>query len=483
MRLPRRSDRRTARRTAVSLSVLGASLLAVSAPAQAHQAYDTETDVGAVHTRTTTAHRVSGDGEVPPTSIRITQANLKNGMTVPNFQADVGTVLAGAPDFVTYNEVPLRQDTVLAPPPGYAVWRTPGQYTGEAPVAWRTDRWTAVAEGTTMLSNKSGRLPGQKLDWGIRYANWVTVQDAFGHQVSVISAHLTPVTTITEGLQEKEIVRLGTLADTLGASGPVLVGGDLNMNYQTAEYFGPLLAQYNLVPSYDALGTRFPTGDHRGATIDYVMVHQDVTAPPLAFADHYPSELNSDHDAVTADLAFTSAPSLPPPYVLPRGDTANNPAGTPEEQQAALRVIVQAIDQVPAKGAIHITTKRISSPYVLKALDRALDRGVHVQAIFRARTLTPGMHHLLNVLGEKTWRKNFAMQCSHPCQKVARKIPLDPSQILISNVAGTPAVKISSDHALTIGSTHRLTSLRLIARQPAYDRAFRRFFRMAGHPL
>ena len=98
-------------------------------------------------------------------------------------------MLSNQPDFITYNEVPWRHDIFLAPP-GYAMWRTPGEYTGATPVAWRTDRWTAINQGTTTVSYKEGKLPGQKVHWGIRYANWVILQGIDGHVISVISAHL-----------------------------------------------------------------------------------------------------------------------------------------------------------------------------------------------------------------------------------------------------------------------------------------------------
>ena len=124
-----------------------------------------------------------------PGVIRITEANLLSGQPAPDFQSDVATVLSNQPDFIAYNEVPYRLDSFLAPP-GYALWRTPGQYTGETPVAWRTDKWTAINQGTTTVSYKEGKLPGQKVEWGIRYANWVTLQGVDGHVISVISAHL-----------------------------------------------------------------------------------------------------------------------------------------------------------------------------------------------------------------------------------------------------------------------------------------------------
>src|SRR5215207_7625188 len=170
-----------------------------------------------------------------PGVVRITEANLLSGQDALSFQADAATVISNQPDFIAYNEVPYRFDIFLAPP-GYALWRTPGQYTGETPVAWRTDRWTAINQGTAVVSDKGGKLPGQKVEWGIRYANWVTLQGIDGHVVSVISAHLAPENEITEGLQEVGINNLGVLANELAAYGPVLMAGDMNFHYGPLQY-------------------------------------------------------------------------------------------------------------------------------------------------------------------------------------------------------------------------------------------------------
>jgi len=206
-----------------------------------------------------------------PGVVRITEANLLSGQPAPDFQSDVATVLSNQPDFIAYNEVPYRLDGFLAPP-GYALWRTPGQYTGETPVAWRTDKWTAINQGTTTVSYKEGKLPGQKVEWGIRYANWVTLQGVDGHVISVISAHLAPESEITMGLQDVGVTNLGILANQLAASGPVLMAGDMNFHYGPLQYPRELLASYGFTSTYDVTGTHFPTGDHRGATIDYVFM-------------------------------------------------------------------------------------------------------------------------------------------------------------------------------------------------------------------
>src|SRR5688500_5325858 len=52
--------------------------------------------------------------------ITMIQANIYTGLSPERFQADVREVLAEQPDFVTYNEVPFRNDEVMAPD-GYAI--------------------------------------------------------------------------------------------------------------------------------------------------------------------------------------------------------------------------------------------------------------------------------------------------------------------------------------------------------------------------
>ena len=94
----------------------------------------------------------NGDGnpEVPDPmvpDITMIQANIYTGLSVERFQADVRKVLAVQPDFVTYNEVPFRNDEVMAPE-GYAIYRDmTDRFTAATPVAWREDRWTAIDQG------------------------------------------------------------------------------------------------------------------------------------------------------------------------------------------------------------------------------------------------------------------------------------------------------------------------------------------------
>lgn len=161
---------------------------------------------------TTTPIPVSGP-------IRMVQANIRSGMSAAKTTTDLNTVYATQPDFITMNEVAWRPDTTLVRP-GYAIQRTPGQYTGANPVLWNTARWTALAQGTYQISNVRGKTKEQNVEWGIRYANWATLQSASGQVVSVISTHFAPKGPYTMNLTAPSIRKLGSLAATLNARGP-----------------------------------------------------------------------------------------------------------------------------------------------------------------------------------------------------------------------------------------------------------------------
>ena len=287
---------RRALASAVAVTALASGAVAIaSAPAQASAGSPSET---------------------PVSDITMIQANIYTGLTVPRFQADVRKVLALEPDFVTYNEVPFRSDSVIAPE-GYDLYRDmTNRFTAATPVAWRADRWTAIDQGRFLISNWRGKPPGREVELGRRYANWVTLQGTDGRVLSVVSVHVAPVVRGMPDLLRRSVARLGLLVDQLAPTGPVLVGGDFNVHFKSGRYPRDLLDAHSLVPTYDTMGAYFPTGDHHGATIDYVFDRgTDVLAPD----SQCPVELRSDHDAVVVGLSWVSDPES---WVV-----ANNPAG------------------------------------------------------------------------------------------------------------------------------------------------------------
>jgi endonuclease/exonuclease/phosphatase family metal-dependent hydrolase len=420
-----------------------------------------------------------------PGSIRIVQANLLSGQAVGKFQADVATVLGQTPDFITYNEVPERNDAVLtgAYPTGsttYQLWRTPGQYTGATPVAWNTARWTMVNQGTTMVSDAVGRDPGKNVDLGVRYANWVTLQGVDGHMISVISAHLAPDGTYSRGLIPISLDRLNALAGQLGASGPVLIAGDFNVHYAGAEYPRDQLTAMGWTPSYDALGFYMPTGDHYGATIDYVFMR---SVQQFIVQNQYSTELNSDHDAVTVDLALTGAP-VDLPVTFAPGSVTNVPNGKKDQKRAVLDLLARAIDNTPKGGVVHLATEKLSDQTVTKSLKKAIRRGVKVQFVTYNKKVTGQERILMNRLGDRTKRKSWAVGCTGLCVNMVKKKKVSGTMLLISQSGATLGLRIDTDQDVTyVNGAKKASTAKINTSKQKYDEAFKQFFRLVGRKL
>jgi len=236
-----------------------------------------------------------------PGGVRMVQANIRSTLSVREFAADADEVLRTDPDVITYNEVPARVDWRLAPD-GYDLYRSHrNRYTKATPVAWRTSRWHKVDQGTYRFSNYRRKPDGRKVRIGLRFANWVTLEAVNGRKLSVVSAHVAPPDDDMPDLLRRSVRRIGDLVARLAPRGPVLVGGDFNVRYTSTRYPRNLLQDAMMRPTYDTLGSYFPTGDHEDGTIDYVFNRGKAK---LRAERHRPIELNSDHDAVVADLGW-----------------------------------------------------------------------------------------------------------------------------------------------------------------------------------
>jgi len=295
----------------------------------------------------------------PVSDVTLVQANIYTGLTVPKFQADVATVLSQRPDFVTYNEVMFRYDGVLAPD-GYDLYRgVRNRFTAETPVAWRTDRWTAIDEGTFRISNWRGVPPHKRIELGRRFANWVTLRGTDGRVVSVVSVHVAPLTRGMPDLLRRSIRHLGVLVSELAPRGPVLVGGDFNVHYRSGRYPRDLLTAAGLVPTYDTLRAYFPTGDHHGATIDYAFVRgTDV----LLAENQHPVELNSDHDAVVGGWNWQSDLRSQSRVIT------NDPDGDSASRRAVARALLHGIRSADAGSVVALATTRLGLHGVVRQL-------------------------------------------------------------------------------------------------------------------
>lgn len=435
---------------------------ALVAPVLVHGVGDGSSE-GAVLTRPAAATSYS------PPKMRLVQANLRIGTPVKKFQADVRKVLRSHPDFVTYQEVAHRHDSVLAPGK-YSVWRAGGDYQGETAVAWNAKKWHDIGHGDTVLSFKKGKPKGQNYSWGVRYANWVTLRNSSGRKVSIVSVHFAPDTKYTRNLTKPSARRLGNLADRLGKRGPVLLGGDLNVSYHSKSYPRGILTDHRIVPTYDVLQKRAITSG-KNVTLDYVMARGIAG---FGVSHQFTLGLNSDHNAVGAD--FSPLPdSLKPSNVhFGTGTVMSEPNGSTRDQRVIIRSAIKAIRSAKKGSAIHLASRSLDARQVVSSLIEARQRGVHVQVLTGDRRKTAAEKRLTSVLGSKVKNKNWAVNRPGAFSK------LPATTLLVSKTGGTPAFRLSSGVGLVPASAQGRQRATISAAKSSYDSLFRRFFAAVG---
>ncbi|QBR91943.1 endonuclease/exonuclease/phosphatase family protein [Nocardioides euryhalodurans] len=371
-----------------------------------------------------------------PSDLTVVQANLLSPQTYQRFQRDAAEVLREAPDLITYNEVAFRSDEFLAPQ-GYELWRsTKDRFTKATPVAWRTDRYTALAKGTSMISDWRGRPPGRSIEIGRRQANWVTLESNQGRVISLVSVHIAPRSTGMPDLNRRSVRRLGALVGQLDDRGPVLVGGDFNVPVGGSRYPADLFAAAGMRSTYELLGTRFGTSDHGDgrATIDYVFVNgQDQ----LEVDRHYPLELNSDHDAVVAKLSWTTDPPSASTTV------ANDPTGTYGERRAVASAVVETIKGASSGDLVQVATRGTDLRPVVRALTRAADRGVRVQLTTRGPRLSAAERQLAERLRGGNWVEHCQRECAREWEAAH-----PPSMLLVSDAKNRPTKLVTVSRRL-----------------------------------
>lgn len=400
-------------------------------------------------------------GSTAGSDLTIVQANLRSPQPLGQFKADALEVQSYQPDFITYNEVAFRADALLAPD-GYAMWRTPGQYTGASPVAWRTDRWVQVDRGTRQVSSYDQKPPGRTTLLGMRYASWVTLRSTIDDRVlSVVSMHAAPFVRGMPDLRRPAVRNLGILVRELAPRGPVLVGGDFNVGARSASYPRDLLDAAQLTSTFELLNSWFPTGDHGGYTIDYVFVRAE---DHLKADVHFPVELNSDHDAVVAGLSWTS--EAPGRLV----EIRNDPAGDPREQRAVVIENLREIRSAPADGILQVSTQGLTLRTVYRELVAAADRGVRVRYVTRGARLSDLEVALASRL-RATTGSGFR-QCD--CATSWRATQM-PSVVLVRAADGTPRSMVGSTRRLRDAMALRATRAVSTTRMSSLDAAVAAF--------
>ncbi len=400
--------------------------------------------------------------------IRLVHANIKSGMGTKKTKADVAAAFSQKPDFVTYNEVTYRPDAWLTPP-GYALWRTPGAYTGETPVAWNTARWNLVDQGTFLISNKMRPAGSRKFELGLRYANWVSLQSNTGERMSVVSAHFAPRSGYTKELIEPSFKRLAVLVDQLRAFGPVMIGGDLNVNYKNAaEYPRTTVTALGLTPVYDVTGVALPTGMYRDSTIDYILL---ASAGQFVVRGQSVRTVNSDHRQLTAEVALSGASAS----AFSPGTVLSDPAGSP---RAVSNLMVRSVQLAPKGAVVHLVSKRFTVRAMEKAVVQARKRGVKVQIITGSKKFTPVERRLVRLLGTNTKKKSWIAR-----QTNFKKYGLPRSSSLVSASGGTRALRIDASRPLVREAHQRPTRAVVTIDKTSYDKLFVQFFKAVGRKV
>lgn len=410
-----------------------------------------------------------------PPRYRMVQANIKASMGTRRFKQDVREVVGTAPDFITYNEVNGRRTADLEPG-RYRVWRKGGNaYRSATAVAWDNDTWAATSKGIHQISNKRGKPAGQRLHWGIRYANWATLENrTTGRNVSVVAVHFAPKSKYYGDLVRPSARALNVLVKALARRGPVMVGGDLNVQYEGSRYPGDIFAAQHLTPSYDVT-QQTPVTHGRASTIDYVLargIARFATGNQRAFG------LESDHHAVRVDfspLPVTSTDGSAKVGFGP-GVVVTDPGLSAAEEQSVLRTALKSINSTRRGQVIHLATRALSHGKVIRALKRAKSRGARVQVVTAERTTTAEMRSLQRVLGKDVNKGSWAVRRPTGYDRAG----LRATVLLISRTGATPAFAFSSSTQLSTAAGSGKRSGYVSVTKASYDKLFKPFFSAVG---
>ncbi|MDN5743555.1 MAG: hypothetical protein L0H31_00370 [Nocardioidaceae bacterium] len=374
------------------------------------------------------------------TTMRMVEANIRAGMSAADTKADINKVYSKKPDFVAFNEIHNRADKDLVRS-GYEVWRSPGRYIGANAVTWRTDRWEPQARGTIYVSNVPGRVGKQVAEWGIRYANWVTLRSRDGcHTQSVVSYHVAPINRITKHLGPPSVARLGELNRYLSNAGPVIMAGDLIRHYKASNYPRAELKAAGLTPTYDLTGRFLPTGNHHKATIDYIFVSNP---DQVKVTTQTAQGMRSDHNLVLADLKVNSRIKVPStPLTAVRGHVLNVPnSHIVRARLQTIRRLSETARHTPKGETIRLSTSEFYDARQRAALVAAYKRGVHVQVVTGNATLNAQEQKLAKVLGTRLGSDSYIV--TRPGR--AKALGLPPTMMLSTYSSKRKYVRVDAD--------------------------------------
>jgi hypothetical protein len=244
--------------------------------------------------------------------------------------------------------------------------------------------------------------------------------------------------------------RIGEVVGKLAKAGPVLVGGDFNVHYKSSRYPRDLFDAAKMVPTYDTLGNHFPTGDHHGATIDYVF---NRGAGVLGVDRHARFELYSDHDAVRADLSWR----VDPPEATE--EFLSDPDGSREAQRVVISTIRQGLVDAEPGSEVELVSSGFGPYRLYRPVRQAIARGVQVRLTTRSETLTDRERRVARLIREQGASGSEVRRCRDACLRAWRGSGMARGFLLLRDDRGRAVTRMDVNRYLNPSMLQRRTRL------------------------
>lgn len=259
--------------------------------------------------------------------LRVTQANIYQGLAWPAVASDLGALTQAGTDLVGLNEItPARAGLIRGWVSSRSGWQfyapepRPTPFRLENAILYNERNLRLLRTGSEYGS--ASATPTYKVD--SRWINWVELEHKpSGTHVYFLVTHTDPA--VERGGHPRPVAAVGTnltylhkllaLARGLAKDGVVVITGDWNVDARADHAVGASSMPYAvlegsghgpILSNYSALGFGIPpTSPQSHRWIDYVAIWNAVAvgAPQLLFERQFSStHVHSDHDPVTVDF-------------------------------------------------------------------------------------------------------------------------------------------------------------------------------------
>lgn len=169
--------------------------------------------------------------------------------------------------------------------------------------------------------------------------------------------------------------------------------------------------------------------------------------------------------------------TTPDAYAPTTGALFNDPLGKFADRRRLFIHIRRSISSVPPGGAIRIAVMSFADKRIADALVAAHRRGVRVKLIFAGANVYPPMQRMLDVLGQNTSARSFAITCEASCR--GTKGQMHAKYFSFSRTAGGSAyvTMVGSNNLTAHNSDDQWSDLYTVEGDRKYHRAYNAWFR------